>query len=527
MFTKRASSSNGGFTIVELVVVIVVIAILTVIATVAYNGVVAKSKESILKSDLKTVAKTLMFAKPTNNEVFPAALSDVNLPNSSKVADTPYVYTVSSDGTQFCVSTTLAGITWVISDAYASPMTGTCVGAVATAGTGVQVVAYVSKVLSLGHGEACQLKSSTQLYCWGYGLYGKLGNGSTSNASTPTLVTTSTGVMAGTSMTQVVVGADHVCAIASGAGYCWGDGSTGRFGNGTTAASSVPVAMTMSGTLNGLTLTDISVGAHKTCVVASDNWSYCMGENQYGQLGDGTQTNSTTPIAKLTTGVLSGLGITNVDARGFRSSCVIANKRIYCSGYNTTGGLGVGNTTTQVSPTAVLTTGVLNGKDITAVASGPWGSTRCALDSAGKVYCWGNGASGNLGNGNTASYSSPVAVIGTLATKIVKQLSVGDTHACALTTGNEIYCWGANNYGQLGDGTTGNASTPVAVSLGAMSGKTITDIAASGSIGGTYNADFTCAIASGETYCWGRNEFGNLGDGSTTSSLTPLKINVP
>jgi alpha-tubulin suppressor-like RCC1 family protein len=201
-------------------------------------------------------------------------------------------------------------------------------------------------------------------------------------------------------------------------------------------------------------------------------------------------------------------------------SCFIDGGQAFCWGDNSSGELGTGSGVSSSSvPVAVDMSGVLAGKTLTQITTGSLFT--CALDSSGAAYCWGDNSSGELGDGSDADSTVPVAVdtSGVLAGKILTKISAGLTQACALDTSGAAYCWGARG---LGDGNTStiHTSVPVAVTTsGALAGKTLTQIAASGS--------YTCALDSaGAAYCWGDNEFGELGDGTTTSSSVPVAVDT-
>ena len=310
---------------------------------------------------------------------------------------------------------------------------------------------------------------------------------------------------------------NSICAISPyDEVYCWGQI--------TSPNSSIPVAVDTTGVLAGKTIKSISAGDSSACAIASDDKAYCWGYNSYGELGNGTTTSSFAPVAVDTTGVLAGKTIKSISA-GDSSACAIASDdKAYCWGYNSYGELGNGTTTASLVPVAVDMTGVLAGKTIKSISAGY--SSACAIASDDKAYCWGYGASfyspnySQLGSGINISSSIPVAVdmTGVLAGKTLKSVEVGSGPTCAIASDDKAYCWGNNAYGQFGDGTTTSSLVPVAVDVtGALDNKTIESI----SIG----SNSACAIASdNKAYCWGNNSFGQFGNGTTTASLVPVAV---
>jgi len=156
-----------------------------------------------------------------------------------------------------------------------------------------------------GASSTCALDSTGLAYCWGLDSSGQLGNNNTTQSPVPVAVNTS-GVLAGKTLTQLAAGNAHVCAIDStGAAYCWGSNGGGQLGINSTR-SLVPVAVTTSGVLSGVTLTQIAAGYAHTCAVSSAGAAYCWGANGNGQLGNSSTTSSLVPVAVTTSGVLSG-----------------------------------------------------------------------------------------------------------------------------------------------------------------------------------------------------------------------------
>ncbi len=207
----------------------------------------------------------------------------------------------------------------------------------------------------------------------------------------------------------------------------------------------------------------------------------------------------TPPVTKAFTGVTAVVA-------GFAHSCaLVTGGTAYCWGSNASGQLG--NDTTGISPFPLTVSGGLTFASLTAGYS-----HTCGLTSAGAAYCWGDNATGALGNttANTTS-GTPVTVAGGLTFKMI---SAGYAHTCGVAADSSAYCWGANESGELGNGTVGqDSSTPVLVSGGLKF--------ASVSAGGVYTCGVTTA---GAGYCWGANAYGVLGDGTTTDSPTPVAV---
>ena len=294
-------------------------------------------------------------------------------------------------------------------------------------------------------------------------------------------------------------GQDVGCAVlSSGAAKCWGYNIGGQIGDGTTTNRSTPVAV--SGLSSGVSA--ISAGDRFTCAVLSTGAAKCWGGNGSGQLGDGTITDRTTPVD------VSGLssGVSAIATGCSHTWGVLSTGSAKCWGGNGSGRLGYGTTTWSNVPVNV--SGLSSG--VSAISLG--GQHTCALLSTGGVKCWGANGSGQLGDGTITSSSTPVDVSG--LSSGVTAISTGWSSSCALLSTGGVKCWGGNGSGQLGDGTTTNSSTPIGVS-GLSSGVK----AISAGYGNT------CALLGGGVVkCWGSNYLGQLGDGTTTQRLTPTAV---
>jgi alpha-tubulin suppressor-like RCC1 family protein len=362
--------------------------------------------------------------------------------------------------------------------------------------TPVDVSGPTSGVVAIAAGDShtCALTAGGGVKCWGANWAGQLGDGTTTWRNTPVEVSgLSSGVAA------IAAGAWHTCALTAGGGVqCWGYNSNGQLGNRKFGYRAIPVDV--SGLANGAVR--IAAGDSHTCALTAGGGVKCWGYNYYGQLGDGTTTWRNTPVE------VSGLtsGVTAIATGGYHTCALTVGGGVKCWGYNYSGQLGDGTTTQRTAPVDV--SGLSSG--VAAIAAGGWHT--CALTAGGGVKCWGYNYYGQLGDGTSTNRTTPVDVSG--LTSGVAAIAAADYHTCALTAGGGVKCWGVNWYGQLGDGTTTDSNTPVDVS-GLSSG--VTAIAA----GGWH----TCALTvGGGVKCWGYNSYGQLGDGTWTQRTTPVDV---
>jgi alpha-tubulin suppressor-like RCC1 family protein len=333
-------------------------------------------------------------------------------------------------------------------------------------------IASLSSITAVRNGgqHSCAISSVGGLKCWGRNQYGKLGNGSAAgiNSAVPVNVTgLSSGVAA------VAPGIDHTCALTTGGGVkCWGDDGSGQLGNGAGGSSNVPVDVT--GLTSGVAA--VASGGWHSCAVTTGGAVKCWGYGVYGQLGNGGNSGSPTPVD--VTGL--GSGVAAVAAGEYHTCALTTGGGIKCWGINTVGQLGDG--TQDQSEVPVDVSGLPSG--VSAIDGG--GSFTCALTTGGGVKCWGNDTSGQLGNGAAGASLTPVDVSG--LTSGVVSFATGYEHACAVTTSNVAKCWGGNADGQLGVGTNDPSNVPINITFDDVDGDGCTDAQENQTAAGSENS---------------------------------------
>lgn len=359
-----------------------------------------------------------------------------------------------------------------------------------TTTTTVPGASHAHAVVAAGD-HTCALTDVGGVKCWGYNGYGQLGDGTDIDRSTPTdVVGLSSGV------TQIAAGFSHTCALTTaGTVKCWGYNVGGPLGDGSEEHSSVPVDVL------GLTgVVKISAGGNHTCAITNTGALKCWGLNHFGQVGDGTNVRRLQPVQVV--GLESG--VRDVTTGAIHSCALTTQGTARCWGYGSEGQLGP---EASSSWTPVPVPGIAGGEQISGS-----GWHNCVITNTDKLMCWGYNSSGQLGIGGAyTSEAQPTEVHG-LYPEHLSTVSAGTSHTCVPAIGG-ARCWGANHFGQLGDGTTVDRWTPVDV-------HGVPHTATSVAVGGAHS----CVVAAeGRVYCWGHNGFGQLGDGTQVSSLGPVE----
>jgi alpha-tubulin suppressor-like RCC1 family protein len=351
--------------------------------------------------------------------------------------------------------------------------------------------------IAAGVSHTCALLADGSAKCWGHNNEGQIGDGSIGvSRLTPVPVAPPFNVL--TNAVAITAGSAHTCALlADGSAKCWGNNESGQLGNGTFPRSIGPAAVVGGG--GSFTARDVAAGRNHTCAVRANGTVACWGSNDSAQIGDGTiGVNRLSPVAVV--------GLSNVVAiaAGDAHTCaLLANGTARCWGANGSGQ--IGDTTfggNRLTPLPVF--GLTN-----AIAIAAGDAHTCALLANGTAHCWGANGSGQLGDGTFTFRSRPGSVSGV---SNAVSIAAGEFHSCAMVAVGVPFCWGFNGSGQLGDGGLAGQNVPRLVSLD-------NTVAIAG--GNTHS----CALrADGTAWCWGGNLLGELGINSTASRTLPTLV---
>jgi alpha-tubulin suppressor-like RCC1 family protein len=365
--------------------------------------------------------------------------------------------------------------------------------------------------IAAGSSHACALSNDGRVFCWGVNGHGQLGDGTTTGRTKPTLVS---GI---TTAKAIALGGDpksgtnvgHTCALLQDSSvHCWGEGAAGQLGNGTTVEQHFPYATGLTG------VAEIAAGGKHTCARLANDTVMCWGSNAgSGQIGYGiVSTQVTTPTVMTLVGVPVGLAL------GAQHTCIrMSDLTVQCTGDGTSGELGLGDTTDRLAP--VVLAGLAN---VSQVAAGAFFT--CGLLADANVQCWGANNQYQLGLGDNLLRSLPAPVAALSNVKLIAlgsdgAVSTAGGHTCALLLTGAVQCWGNNTSGQVGNGNQNTPVLPPTIVNG------LADVAEI-----DLGSSFSCArLGSGALRCWGRNDQGQVGNGTkgATPVLTPTAVVWP
>jgi alpha-tubulin suppressor-like RCC1 family protein len=308
-------------------------------------------------------------------------------------------------------------------------------------------------------------------------------------------------------------------AIASGSGHscmrfedgtlrCWGQNEAGQLGDGTTTNRPSPVPVERFANINLTGVVTVVAGLDHTCALKATGRVVCWGDNSQGQLGLGDPTITRRLRASNEVDLDNVIAIA---AGGLHTCAIRADSFVFCWGNNDAGQVGDNSLTTRFAPTQVIQPGNFALTSMKSIVAGF--AHTCALGERGSVRCWGDNSRGQLGTNDTTNRRVATNVSGTRNSRVTA-LAAGHSHTCALRTRGELVCWGNNDDGQLGDNSRDQRLVPTVVA------GTNTDV-----VGISAGLVHTCAVAStGRIRCWGFNGFQQLGDGTTDDRLIPTDV---
>ncbi len=360
------------------------------------------------------------------------------------------------------------------------------------------------EMISVGADHSCMVTNQHTLYCWGSNAYGQLGIGpvETGYQITPVHVW-----MFGMDVLSVSAGHHFTCAVGLQNNeeytYCWGKSDRGQAGIIDQEDNVWTPRMIDK-------LAHVSAGESHACAIGENDQAYCWGDNLAGQLGvhPSSTEQSSEPLL-----IDPAEQYKMIAAGGFHTCGIRFDSTVWCWGRNDEGQLGNNSNTFSYAPVASFG---LN--SITHIVSGSKHS--CSMREDGEVSCWGDGSFGQIGHGSTQSSNTPKLVL--LEDFVVSQMAAGGNSTCVVEqynmTGTEIFCWGENSHGQLGDGTNENRLVPVRVNA-LMEGAAV-------SIGPHHSCGLLRipSMVPETAYCWGRNHMGQLGNHTRADSMDPVQV---
>jgi alpha-tubulin suppressor-like RCC1 family protein len=308
-----------------------------------------------------------------------------------------------------------------------------------------------------------------------------------------------------TVVTGGYVDGGHTCAIGlNDFAFCWGSNEFGQLGDGSTVSRRIPAAVA-----GGVTFAAISAGSRHSCALTAAGAAYCWGDNTSGQLGDNTTTRRESAVA-----VSGSLVFESISAGDSHTCAVVKGANggpAYCWGRNSNGQLGDGTTDEKHLPTAVS-----GGLTIARISADSSHTCAVIIRNGQEGVCWGDNSLGQLGDASNTQRTSPTDIAGARQWTFIV---TGARHTCG-TSSSALYCWGSNSNGQMGNGNAGQTTnTPTLVS--GIDAFWITSgwnyMCLSGSLPNAQTS---------QLFCWGQNDFGQLGDGSTTDRNNPTQAGL-
>lgn len=372
------------------------------------------------------------------------------------------------------------------------------------------------KLYAAGGRHNCVLKMNNDFYCWGKNNFGQIGNSLSDEVSVKSPLLIENFLSSSEKIVTLSLAYTHSCLLTNiGNVFCWGNNSSGGVGISQSVSKVYSPVMIDLALPSEDKVLSISAGGHHSCAITSGKEVFCWGNNNKGQLGvNSVDIFRDVPSLVDQTNLASDEYFIDLKL-AFLHSCGITNlHRVYCWGSNQNGELGNGSSDPLALLPTLVDVSMLDFDDEPAkIFSGYY--SNCFISKKNKSYCWGSNMNGSLGLGTIGGTYPLPEIINDFSTpqNYFTSFSLGFYFNCGVTNLGKVYCWGRNNSGQLGDGSLDDRSspTPVDTSLSFRSVRV-----------GDYHS---CAEStSGKMLCWGSNNDGQLGLGNSASSSSPLPV---
>lgn len=378
----------------------------------------------------------------------------------------------------------------------------------------------ISSFISVGYDHSCAITTSGALFCWGSNTAGQLGVGGGANREKPVVVD-ETNLGGSEEFEKVTLGYKHTCGITNtGTTLCWGSGTNDQLMISGTNSTNIP-ALTTGVLPGGQTFVTVQAGQFHNCGITDQGNTYCWGNNPYSESGDGGSNSQShvTPVSVNTNNLAVSEEFTTL-SMGNHHSCGITDLgETYCWGNNNYGQIGEGGYNLVNHPTSVNNS-YLGNQKLKTISLGS--NHSCGVTDQGKVFCWGRNWERQLGYSgtNSSAYPKEIDQGDVPGGETFIAVASGGSHSCGISELGDMYCWGANTYGQIGNGTmTTYEAAPRLVSDANLIGEKFVSL----SLGTNHSCGMT---TSGRIYCWGSNDLGKLGINNmgTNNTVIPTAI---
>ncbi len=379
--------------------------------------------------------------------------------------------------------------------------------------------------VAVGADHSCAWAVGGRVQCWGKGDFAQIGKAVAASPKALTVLDAQNEPLSG--VRDVALGNRHSCAVSGEGGVlCWGDNSGGQVGSDPLALPSTAVPTRVrDGSGGELTnATRVALGDSHGCALGANGVVFCWGNNDFGQLGSRDFASSPLAQAVVDEAKNALVGVTQIAAGDFFNCALTDTGKLYCWGQNSFGQLGAqaGGASSLSHAVEFLPESKMAAAGVEQIAAG--GFHACARVASGRVRCWGADDEGQLGGlGAGGSPPSTLVAVATAAGPELEgtaDLALGTRHACVLSGGGRAACWGRNASGELGDGTT-------TATRGARAVLDERGAPAEGARQISLGGQHSCVSAASTVYCWGSNEFGQLGRESGFGGLDPALFPVP